>query len=380
MKNNLLNARIKELEMAEDDSLELDDALSKMNEISNIINNLIKETNLDNSAISQLYGTIANLYLISSKKVKNEYKFNLAFSSNYWKMLETQTSPVKNLIKEESKLEDRYGTKRMSERTIINKLITKIHSAKTTIKITCGEAGFLQRNPDLVDSIVESLDRGIDVSVYYLDIQDKSMVERLGKNGCKMIKGLDYSKLHYLIIDNFAYVHTHERYQDRFIYNNEDKVNLLKQDFEKLIKGIRGPEQKSNSDEMKGIIYNDADIISLLIGEINSAKKEIYIACGLGILLRKNQDLVRAIDEACRRGIRVYLYYVYIPSQIAEQLIQCGCVAIRGNIYPRLHYWIIDNFIYESTHPRQNDQFYNDDANVRAELENNFNILIKSAS
>ena len=268
----------------------------------------------------------------------------------------------------------------MNERTIIEKLIRKIHSAKKNIKITCGEAGFLQRNPDLVDSIAESLDRGIDVSVYYLDIQDRSLIERLGKKGCKMIKGLDYSKLHYLIIDDFAYVHTHERNKDRFFYNNESKVDLLKQDFDKLTKGIRGPEQKSNPDETKGIVYNDSDIISLLISEINSAKKEIYITCGLGILLRRDQDLVRAIDEACKRGVKAFLYYVYIPNQITEQLTQCGCVAIRGSIYPRLHYWIIDNFVYESTHPRQNDQFYDEDAKKITELEHNFNLLVKSAS
>ena len=98
MKSDLLDAKIKELEMAGDDSLELDDALLKQNETSTLVNNLNKENNLDNSVISRLYGGVANSFSTASKKVKNKYRFNLAFSSNYWRMLETQTSPIQNLI------------------------------------------------------------------------------------------------------------------------------------------------------------------------------------------------------------------------------------------------------------------------------------------
>ena len=380
MSFDLLDSKIDELERIADDSLDLNEALLKINEITKIANDLIKNADLKTEIISELYGRIANSYLIASNKSKTEYKFSLAFSSNYWEMLQAQTAAMQDLINRGYELGEKSESKRISEKFVVKTLIGEIGSAQREIKMTCGEAGFLQRNPDLVDSIADSLDRGVDVTIYYLDIQDKEMIGRLNKKGCKLIRGQDYSKLHYLIADDFAYTHTHERFVDRFISNNKSKIDLLKKDFNELVSGKRGDEQQRISDEENSVLYDDVDIISLLIREINSAKTEIYIASGLGILLRESQDLIKAISEACNRGVNVYLYYVYIPREIIKQLTENNVNIKRGVIYPRLHYWIIDNFVYESTHPRQNDQFYNGDKVLLSELGTNFNKLLHSAS
>jgi hypothetical protein len=142
---------------------------------------------------------------------------------------------------------------KLSERYVTERLIKEIKSGNSrSIKITSGEAGFLQRNSDLVDSIIESKKLGADVSLYYFDMQDKTVLDKFNDSGCKTISGKDYPKLHYILLDNFAYVHTHERYSDRFIQNNNERLALLKQDFASLVNGKKGPEQGTHLDEMKG--------------------------------------------------------------------------------------------------------------------------------
>jgi phosphatidylserine/phosphatidylglycerophosphate/cardiolipin synthase-like enzyme len=375
----MIKELVKEIEIYPNDSLDLDKALVKLNEISNLANSIIKESKINESDISRLYGEIASSYLIAAKKVKPEHKFCLAFSSNYWRMLEIQTSPLAS-VEGLTYANDETNKNRLKESDIIRKLLPEIMEAKKSIKIACGEGGFLQRNPDLVNSLSESCNKGVDVSIYYLDLQDKKIVQKLAKNGCRMIKGADYSKLHYMIIDDFAYTHTHERYNDHFSYNDGRRIGLLKLDFKDLSCNRRGYEQSISFEEQEGIVYSDKNIISLLIDEINSAKKDIFIACGLGILLEKNKDLSDAVIHACKRGVKTHLYHVSMSGKIAEQLMQNGCIVLKGTLYPRLHYWIIDNFVYESTHPRQDDQFFSNDARRLRELENHFNLLSQSAS
>ena len=175
-------------------------------------------------------------------------------------------------------------------------------------------------------------------------------------------------------------MHTHLRCNDTFIFDDNTRLKELNNDFMLLTAGSKGSLQKIDIERVCDFTYSDDQIISLLIEQIKDAKTEIKVATSLGIFLKNSTDLVEALKHAYRNHVKVIIYYSNIPNNIEKELQEAGITLIKGVIYPRLHYWIIDNFIYESCHPRHNEEFIYHDDNRSNELRDSFNKLIKENS
>jgi phosphatidylserine/phosphatidylglycerophosphate/cardiolipin synthase-like enzyme len=364
----LSNPKLELLRSKKDSSLSAEQALSNAFEIIESIEEGIPPT--------QRHKLMAEVYRVASKKTRKEERYHVYLPSSFLSMVEIQDSPNTEF---KSIWRQRLSSK-VPENVVVEGLLKMIKSAKSDIIITCGESGLLERNPELQDSLITQLEKGINVSLYYLDIQNKEIITRLADKGCNVIKGSEYSKSHYWIIDESAYLHFHPRCNDMFIYNDIRRLEDLKQDFEKLKEGSIGPIQQYAKSSMScNIKYDDEDVIDVLLSHIRGASIEIIIVCGLGLFLQKSSNLVDAIASACQRGVKTSIYVTYMPDEkILEELKKCDCKIVRRSVYPRLHYWIVDNFIYESSHPRQGDQFIYNSSGKSSELRTEFKRLAKA--
>lgn len=342
--------------------LDRDSALSQADAITIDMNKIIsnKLDAQDYSGLPVQYRKIYNIYARISERFPPESMAKIRSVANYWNIMANQIETVKGI----DKLEKDY---------IENSLINYCNSATGKIRILGGECGFLKRSPKLRKSIINAANtRGVDVSIYCTDIPDELYDEL--KGNCKIELGNEYSKHHYWLIDDVVYEHFHPRDNDKFLLRDEHELKMLKDDFEKL---TRNQEQSSFVDGNTGIIYEDDAIIEILTSKINSAKKEIIIASGLGVLLQKSPELVESIITAKKqRNVDVRLYYVYISDEKLKTKLDTCIKTYAGKIYPRKHYWVIDDFIYESDHPRRKDVFIKNER-YSSKLNKNFDKLIR---
>jgi hypothetical protein len=106
-----------------------------------------------------------------------------------------------------------------SDEEIVTQLIKKIDSSKKEICIAIGEAGMMKRYPQLIDSIIRARARSVPVNIYYQNLPAE-LLNALNNNGCNMIRGTEYPRKHFFVIDGFAYYHLHPRRQDVFAEND----------------------------------------------------------------------------------------------------------------------------------------------------------------
>ena len=160
----------KPLKTKDDDSLDLDIALREADMIAKRIIASIDYNNPETENLSRLYGYIAESYLLASEKTKEEFKRDVAFSANYWEMLEAKTRPRGS---DESRTITSF---QFNEKEVKSDLTRIIEHSKRDIRIASGEAGLLERGPEIVNALIESLKRNVKVFLYTFIYHDESII------------------------------------------------------------------------------------------------------------------------------------------------------------------------------------------------------------
>jgi ubiquitin len=151
-----------------------------------------------------------------------------------------------------------------------------INSAKKEIIVIAGE--FLTLGyPAVMDSLIEKIRQGISVIIYIYDIEpERKKIDELISCGAKVFQTQDYSKDHYLVVDNkdLSY-HSHKRYNDALL-RDEEVTEEDRNKYEKQLNAV-----KCNAHLLCDLLGSPDDISSKRINFIYN----IEMALGGAILV-----------------------------------------------------------------------------------------------